>query len=286
MIREKKKHFFEEKLNENIGKPKELWKTLKSLGLPTKNSSNSTNICLGDKDKLNFEAKSNAEIFKNFFSNLASNLVSKLPQATQRFGMNSVSSYYSKYNLNDGAFTFQKISHNDVYKILKDVNVSKAAGLDDLNGKFLKDGANALSFPIAQLCNLSINLSIFPNCCKIAKLKPLFKKGLRTDPKNYRPISLLPLVSKVIEKVIHNQTQEFLTQKKLLYSLQSGFCKSHSTDSCLSYLTDKILKGFDSGLLTGMILIDLQKAFDTIDHEILLDKMKYPRVFKVYNQMV
>ncbi len=129
--------------------------------------------------------------------------------------------------------------------------------------------------PIAQLCNLSIKLSSFPSYCKTAKLKPLFKKGSKTDPKNYRPISLLPIISKIIEKVIHDQTNDFLTQNDILYKFQSGFRRNHSTDSCLSYLTDKILKGFDSGLLTGMILIDLQKAFDTIDHEILFEKMVY-----------
>ena len=87
------------------------------------------------------------------------------------------------------------------------------------------------------------------------------------------PISLLPLISKVIEKVIHDQTSAFLNSRNLLYNYQSGFRKNHSTDFCISFLNDKILKGFDQGLITGMILIDLQKAFDTIDHEILLQKL-------------
>ena len=113
--------------------------------------------------------------------------------------------------------------------------------------------------------------SKFPLDCKIAK--PLHKKGSKTDPKNYRPVSLLPLVSKVIEKVIHNQTEIFLNKNKILYKYQSGFRKSFSTNSCLTLLTDKINKGFESGKYTGLILIDLQKAFDTIDHEILLKKM-------------
>ena len=122
-------------------------------------------------------------------------------------------------------------------------------------------------------------LSVFPEKCKTAKLKPLFKKGSSTEPKNYRPISLLPLISKLIEKVIHDQTQEFLVENKILYKYQSGFRGNHSTDSCLSYLNDKILQGFDSGKITGMILIDLQKAFDTIDHDILLKKIIYEHVF-------
>ena len=97
--------------------------------------------------------------------------------------------------------------------------------------------------------------------CKVAKLKPLYKKGSLTQPCNYRPISLLPLIFKVIEKVIHDQTSTFLNPKYLLYIYQSGFLKKHSTDFCLSYWNDKILKGFDKDSMTGMVLIDLQRAF-------------------------
>ena len=104
-------------------------------------------------------------------------------------------------------------------------------------------------------------------------MKPIFKKGSKKGPKNYRPISFLPLMSKVLERIVHEQAMEFLDKHNILYKFQSVFRKNHSTDFCLSYLTDKIFKGFDSGLHTGVILIDLQKAFDTIDHNILLQKM-------------
>ena len=152
---------------------------------------------------------------------------------------------------------------------------NKAPGLDNLSGKFLKDGTTVLAKSISQICNLSVKYSIFPSDCKIAKLKPLFKKGSKTDPQNYRPISLLPLVSKIIEKVIHDQTQRFLDKNDIIYRYQSGFRKFFSTDSCLSYLNNKIATGFESGLYTGMILIDLQKAFDTVNHDILLKKMEF-----------
>ena len=137
------------------------------------------------------------------------------------------------------------------------MNIDKAAGIDDLSEKFLKDGANILAKPISELCNLSIKFSLFPTDCQIAKLKPLFKKGSTTLPKNYRPISLLPLISKIIEKVIHDQTQAFLDENKILYRFQSGFRKYFSTDLYLSYLKD------------------LQKAFDTINHKILTNKMEF-----------
>ena len=127
--------------------------------------------------------------------------------------------------------------------------------------------------PITQLCNLSISSGRFPDACKIAKLKPFFKKGSKTGPKNYRPISLLPLISKVLERIVHEQSMEFLDKDNILYKFQPGFRKNHSTNFCLSYLTDKISKGFDFGLLTGVILIDLQKVFDSINHNILFPKM-------------
>ena len=98
---------------------------------------------------------------------------------------------------------------------------------------------------------------------------------MNTEAKNYSPISLLPVISKLIEKSIHDQTQDYLQRNGLLYIYQSGFGANHSADACLSRLLDKILNGADNGKHTGVIIIDLQKAFDTLDHTILLEKMKY-----------
>ena len=149
------------------------------------------------------------------------------------------------------------------------------AGPDNLAGKFLKDGAPILAKLITELCNFSITLSRFPGDCKQAQLKPLLKKGSKDEPKNYRPISLLPQISKVIERIVHEQIQEYLDTNKILYRYQSGFRPYHSTDTRLSYLSDRIIQGFENKMFTGMILIDLQKVFDTIDHEIFLGKMKH-----------
>lgn len=109
---------------------------------------------------------------------------------------------------------------------------------------------------MTKLCNLSISSGTFPDPCKIGKLKPLFKKDSKTDPKNCRPITYLQLVSKVLARVIHKQIKKILDKHKTLYNFQSGFQKN-SLDFCLSYLTEKKKSNsFDSGLLTGMILID------------------------------
>ena len=171
-------------------------------------------------------------------------------------------------------FHIKSTSEEKFFKIMEKIEIFKAASIDTLSGRFLKDGAEIFSKPISEICNLSISHRIFPNACKVAKLKSIFKKGKKVDPSNYRHILLLPLISKIIEKVVHDQTNEFLSDNKILYNYQSEFRTNHSTNLCLSFLTDKILKGFDEGLLTGMILIDLQKAFDTINHEILLKKLE------------
>ena len=133
---------------------------------------------------------------------------------------------------------------------MKGLNPSKAAGIVNLSRKFLKDGADILARPISQLCNHSIKLNSFPRSCKIVKIKPLFKKGSKTDPQNYRPISLLPILSKIVETVIHDQTQELLSKSKILYRFQH---LSQTSNWQNYYRIWKII-------FTGMILIDLHQV--------------------------
>ena len=126
------------------------------------------------------------------------NFVLKLPKPPNNFGIQSVNNYYKKCNLKE-RLLFAKIESDKIFKILKNFDESKAPGIDDLSGIFLKDGASLLAAPITQLCNLSISSDRFPDACKIAKLRPFFEKDSKTDPKNYCPISLLPFMSKVLE---------------------------------------------------------------------------------------
>ena len=104
-----------------------------------------------------------------------------------------------------------------------------------------------LAISVTQICNLSIKLSHVPNNCKLAKLKSLYKKVSKTDPKHFWPISLSPVVSNIIKK-IHDETMEYLTDNKILHRYQSWFRNSRSTGTCLSSVRDKILTGFDSAL--------------------------------------
>ena len=174
LISYKKKEFFENRLNDSIGKPREPWKALKSLGLPS-----ITSVCgttaLKVKNTTSFETKSTLDVFKNYYSTLADNLLKKLPTPPNRYTFNSAIQYYRHFIQTD-AFHLIYTTEIDREKILGSTNICKAAGIDDLSGLFLKDGSRVLSKPISELCNLSIKLGSFPDSCKIAKLKPLFKK--------------------------------------------------------------------------------------------------------------
>ena len=121
---------------------------------------------------------------------------------------------------------------------------------------------------------MSLRLSEVPNDFKTARVVPLYKKGDCNSEGNYRPVSILPVVSKIFERIVYNQLYSYLCENNLIYEYQSGFRSCFSTDTALTYLSDKIRFNMDEGLYTGVILLDLQKAFDTVDHVILLKKLK------------
>ena len=219
-----------------------------------------------------FDKKTKAKMFKDFFSNLAESLLIKLPNVHKRYIIEPNFQYYSKFFIEKPFHP--SITFEEVFKIIQNIDILRAAAIDNLSGKLLKDGAENLAKLLCEICSLSFTSRAFPNACKVAKLKPNFKKSKTIDPSNYRPIFLLPLISNVLERVTHDQTNAFFKGNNLLYNYESGFTTNHSFSLCLSFLIDKILQGFGEGLLTGRILIDLQKAFDKINQEILFKKLK------------
>ena len=161
----------------------------------------------------------------------------------------------------------------EVSNIISKMNVNKATGLDGISVRFVKDGWPAISVLITHIINVSIDTGVIPEQLKLARVVPLYKKGSKREACNYRPISALCTISKVLEKVIYNQLNDYFIRHKLLFELQSGFRSSYSTDTCLINLCDYIRIERDKGNYTGMVLLDLQKAFDTVNHEILLSKL-------------
>ena len=127
--------------------------------------------------------------------------------------------------------------------------------------------------PLCKLLNLSVSTNSFPNHWKIAKVTPLHKGGARNDINNHRPISVLPILSKILEKHVASSLSVFLRDNNLLYELQLAFRSGHSAETALIRLTDQILKNMDNDEVTGLVFIDFRKAFDVIDHELLLKKL-------------
>ena len=173
---------------------------------------------------IQFEVMENANTFKMFYSELVGGLQEKLPRAPNKFSSQKTRNYYTKTSCNIfNDFEFSNSSEEDFKKILLSLHTSKAAGMDQIPAKFLRDGAEVLALPLKNIIDLSIKLSALPEECKTGKLKSVFKKGARTDPRNYRRISLLPLLSKAIEESI----EDYLNKKKLICMYQSGFRTNH-----------------------------------------------------------
>jgi hypothetical protein len=171
-------------------------------------------------------------------------------------------SFYKNKKTSENLFILKHVGANFVYKELCNLNVTKSTGLNGIPARFLKDAAPIIKIPITFLINQSISEETVPDELKIAKVKPLFKKGDRLNPENYRPVSILNIVSKILEKAIYiyKQLESFLINNNILYDLQSGFRSSFSTDSCLMHLMDYIKSKTAKNLFTGMILLDLHRG--------------------------
>ena len=172
------------------------------------------------------------------------------------------------------AFEFKNITRAELVSVLKKVKASKAPGLDKISSKLLKAAGDSIIESLMYLFNLLLNTGIFPDDMKLAKVTPIYKSGERTNCGNYRPISIISVVAKILEKTIYNQIFDFLKQNSILVNQQSGFRPLHSTETTLLHSANQCLINMDKGLINGFLFIDLKKAFDTVDHKILISKLE------------
>ena len=170
---------------------------------------------------------------------------------------------------------FKAITTDDIEKIIDNFKPKPSTGHDNISMKLLKHCKDILLTPITLIVKQMFTTGIFPERLKIAKIKPLYKKDDESILSNYRPISLLPAISKIFEKAIYLQTYEYFCENNLFFPSHYGFRKGHYTEFAGLEEVEKIIEQMDKGNIPVTIYLDLSKAFDTIDHHILLEKLPY-----------
>ena len=154
------------------------------------------------------------------------------------------------------------------------MKTSKTVGIDNLDSFTIKLAKYELLTSITHIINLSITQNIFPENWKTAKVIPLHKKNSKTDPKNFRPVALLPTLSKILEKAIFTQMISYLNENNLLHPAHHGFRAHHNTSTALMEIYDGWMEAFDRDEITAVVMLDMSAAFDVVDNIILTDKLK------------
>lgn len=269
LIKESKKSYYQSFFHKNKHNISKVWEGIKYLIGKKNANSNNTPLALNQNGNLIVNLDNIVNIFNDFFVNIGPMISKSIPKADRHY-----SSYLNNINMNQSIY-LKLTDEEEIVKIIKKLNNKKSTGPTSVPTNILKENVHILAKPISKLVNESFINSKFPTLLKTAKVLPLYKKGDKLDCSNYRPISLLSVFSKIFEKCMHSRIYNFLVKHSLIFKRQFGFRSKHSTSHVLIDLVESVKVELDKGNFACGVFIDLQKAFDTVNHEILLSKIKY-----------
>ena len=268
ILKENNKEYFNNISIKNICDNKKFWRTIKPFFTDKNKSGN--NIILTENDRIINDDQNIANILVDHFTNITKKL--NLRNGTEISFENEESYKVIKEKFGNEHFNFQEIQEQGIIKAIKALPSNKATISEDIPTSILKNCIHSYSGKLTSIFNHCLRSGDFPSKLKHAEITPVFKKGDSTSKENYRPISTLSNFSKVFERLIHNQINDYMENKFSVFL--TGFRKNHNTQHALLRMPESWKSKLNKGYKVGSIIMDLSKAFDTLNHKLLIEKLK------------